>query len=298
MNTESLKTFLTVADTKNFRKASQQLYIAQSTVSSRIQELESSLGQKLFERTSKGLSLTPAGYRLIPYAQDMVNLEQTMRSSVSRGDTRLRALNIGISDSIYYAYMRRLVPGFLEAHPEISLNFTSKSSSDMMNYLQDDQIDICISFLPNYEKSYETFILAKDEIILATNSLNTAYVHGISKETLGTIPVYASLFFNVNRDIKQWYTDIFPANFHYLVRTDVIWNLIYFLKNGNGYALIPRTFIREELENGSLISIPMNFKRPPLIYMYACLKKQLIQEHKIQCFLDEVISKIQIRNMV
>ena len=153
MNTESLKTFLIVADTKNFRKASQQLHITQSTVSSRIQELENHLGQKLFERASKGLSLTPAGYKLVPYAENMVTLERTMLDNISRSNTRMRFLNIGISDSIYYAYMRRLVPDFLKAHPEISLNFISKSSPDMMNYLQDNQVDICISFLPNYDKS-------------------------------------------------------------------------------------------------------------------------------------------------
>ncbi len=296
MNTESLKTFLIVADTKNFRKASQQLHITQSTVSSRIQELENHLGQKLFERASKGLSLTPAGYKLVPYAENMVTLERTMLDNISRSNTRMRFLNIGISDSIYYAYMRRLVPDFLKAHPEISLNFTSKSSPDMMNYLQDNQVDICISFLPNYDKSYETLTLVEDEIILATGRHNTEYVNGISKEALGRIPVYASLFFHVNRDMKQWYASTFPANFHYRIQTDVIWNLIYFLKNGDGYALLPRTFILDELENGSLISIPMDFDRPPHLYMYACLKKQLLQEHKVQCFLDEVIKKIQKRN--
>ena len=77
MNTDALKTFLVLSELRSFRKTAQQLYIAQSTVSSRIQELERDLGQTLIDRKSRGMTLTPAGHRLIPIARRMVDLEKT-----------------------------------------------------------------------------------------------------------------------------------------------------------------------------------------------------------------------------
>ena len=66
MNTDALKTFLVLSELRSFRKTAQQLYIAQSTVSSRIQELERDLGQTLFDRKARGMTLIPAGHRLVP----------------------------------------------------------------------------------------------------------------------------------------------------------------------------------------------------------------------------------------
>ena len=70
MNTDALKTFLVLSELRSFRKTAQQLYIAQSTVSSRIQELERDLGQTLLDRKPRGMTLTPAGHRLVPIAEE------------------------------------------------------------------------------------------------------------------------------------------------------------------------------------------------------------------------------------
>lgn len=293
MNTESLRTFLVLAEVKNFRKAAQQLYVVQSTVSSRIQELESELGQKLFERTNRALTLTPAGNRLIPYAENMLDLEKNILENVSRYDSYMRTLNIGISDSIFYAYIQPLIPDFLADHPEISLNFISQNSSVMLNKLQDDQLDICISFIPNYDKSYETFLLADEELVLATGSQNTDFSQGATIEDLLGLQIYVSQFFNINREIEQWYFNIFPTSFHYRFQTDVIWNLTHMLKHGNGYALIPRGFIKNELKDHTLIIIPLKFPAPPRIKMYVVIKKGKRKLHKVQCFLDTIGHLIQ-----
>ena len=52
MNIEALKTFLVVAEVKNFTKAAQQLFVVQSTITNRIKELEKEIGQPLFDNLS------------------------------------------------------------------------------------------------------------------------------------------------------------------------------------------------------------------------------------------------------
>ena len=61
MNTKQIDYILELAQTQNFNRASENLFIAQSTLTYQIKEVENELGFKLFERSGKGATLTPAG---------------------------------------------------------------------------------------------------------------------------------------------------------------------------------------------------------------------------------------------
>lgn len=288
MNTENLKTFLTLAEVKNFRKAAQHLFIVQSTVSSRIQDLESELGQKLFERSNKSLCLTPAGQRLIPYAQNMLNLERTILSNVGFHDCSQQTLNIGVCDSIYDCYIHPHIPNFLKKNPEISLNIINNSSPLILNALQDDEIDIGISFLPNYDKSYETILFSEEDIVLVTSSQNTIYSKGVTLSELLSLPLYSSDYFMITKDLTQWYNETFPSNYHFTLKMDIIWKLCSLLSSGNGYGFVPKSFVKKNLENHSMITIPLNFPAPPSLKIYVTAKKNHLHLYKVQQFLHEL----------
>ena len=69
MDTELLKTFLEVGHTRHFGKAAENLYLTPSAVSFRIKQLESLLGVELFSRHRNNIQITPAGERMLPYAE-------------------------------------------------------------------------------------------------------------------------------------------------------------------------------------------------------------------------------------
>src|SRR6516162_6266126 len=68
LDTRLLRAFVAVAEELNFTRASERLFIAQQALSSQIQQLEGRLSVKLFERTTRRVSLTEAGEQLLPYA--------------------------------------------------------------------------------------------------------------------------------------------------------------------------------------------------------------------------------------
>ena len=74
MEYETLKTFVELAQIKNFTKAAEKLHVVQTTVSSRISVLEKELGTALFERTNKQVRLTKQGELFLPYAQRIIDL--------------------------------------------------------------------------------------------------------------------------------------------------------------------------------------------------------------------------------
>lgn len=87
MNIEALKTFLVVAEVKNFTKAAQQLFVVQSTITNRIKELEKEIGQPLFDRDNKHITLTHAGEHFYEYSQRFLELEEKMKMEINSCNT-------------------------------------------------------------------------------------------------------------------------------------------------------------------------------------------------------------------
>lgn len=82
MDTELLKTFLEVSRTRHFGRAAESLYLTQSAVSFRIRQLENQLGANLFTRHRNNIRLTPAGERLVPYAEMLLNTWRLAKKEV------------------------------------------------------------------------------------------------------------------------------------------------------------------------------------------------------------------------
>jgi DNA-binding transcriptional LysR family regulator len=72
MDTDLLRTFLEVKQTRHFAKAAQNLFVTQAAVSARIKTLETLVGRRLFTRNRNNIQLTVAGHQLVPYAETML----------------------------------------------------------------------------------------------------------------------------------------------------------------------------------------------------------------------------------
>ena len=288
MNTEALKTFLVLAETKTVKKAAQQLFVVPSTVSSRLQELEKELGQPLFERKPRGMELTPAGQRMLPLARRILAAEQELRAAAIPETRDQWKLNVGISDSLYYSYVEAFLPEFLYRYPDISLTIQSRSSADMLNMLRDDEIDLCVSFLPGTDPGMEAAVLSEEEIVLATNINNRDYVDGITPDKLRELIVYYSECFNMTRELSQWREHVLPEGFGFRLNLSIIHQLGSILERTDGYAFVPRAFIAGQLERHTLQVIPLLFDPPPRMRSYLTVKKAQRQSYKTAGFITQL----------
>src|SRR5687768_17710567 len=100
MELRLLATFEKVADVLSFTRAAADLGYAQSSVTSQIRALESSLGVDLFERLGSRIRLTEAGERLLPYARRMIDLAEEAQAAVTGADEPAGTITVGTMESL------------------------------------------------------------------------------------------------------------------------------------------------------------------------------------------------------
>src|SRR5690242_2153487 len=101
MHLDLVRTFVEVAETGSFVRAAERLNVTQSTVSSRIRELELQLGQAVFSRGKSGATLTGAGLRFQPHARALIRTWQEARLDIGL-PARFRAiLTVGAPFSLW-----------------------------------------------------------------------------------------------------------------------------------------------------------------------------------------------------
>jgi DNA-binding transcriptional LysR family regulator len=122
MDTEDLRTFLTVAEELHFGRAAERLHVAQPYLSRKIRSLEEDLGAPLFQRTTRRVELTPAGATLIGHARAIVASESETRASVTAAhEGRSGRVRIAFAGPSAHVAVGQLARAVREEHPLIDL---------------------------------------------------------------------------------------------------------------------------------------------------------------------------------
>src|SRR6202041_254956 len=122
MDTAELKVFEAVARTGGMNRAADELHTVQSNVTARIRALETELGCPLFERHSRGVALTAAGQRLLPYARRLAWLLADAAPRATRDDGLPGGpLTIGSLETTAALRLSPLIASYAAACPEVDL---------------------------------------------------------------------------------------------------------------------------------------------------------------------------------
>lgn len=144
MDTDLLRAFVAVAECEGFSAAGKVLNRTQSAVSLQIKRLEQGMGGALFERTSRSVLLTDAGQRMLPYARQMLSLQdeaQRLMSAEPPGEL----IRLGISEEQASAYLPDLLPRFAHTHPNVRLEVTCDISGTLVSRFQEGLLDAALA---------------------------------------------------------------------------------------------------------------------------------------------------------
>jgi len=144
--------FHTVAKAGNISKAANQLYISQPAISKAISKLEEELGNALFNRSSRGVTLTEEGQVLYEYVErafDSLNMgEENLKNYKELGIGHIR---IGVSTSLCKHILLDYLKDFIRENPNIKFSIDCHSTVNTIKLLRNENIDIgliCNTELP------------------------------------------------------------------------------------------------------------------------------------------------------
>ena len=122
LNWDDMRFFLVLCRTQSFVGAGAELKVTHSTVSRRLSALEESLQTQLFCRTEKGCRLTPAGEKLLPYAEQLETTIIHLEEDVSGKNNQLSgAIRIGAPDGYGNCFLASRLGAFQQSHPALEI---------------------------------------------------------------------------------------------------------------------------------------------------------------------------------
>lgn len=279
MNSEQLKTFVSLLTTGNFTKTAEELYISQSSVSKRIQELEREVGQSLFERYRSGLKLTNAGIVFKGYAEEFLNSEKKVKEQILRSSVYSAYLVIGSTFSFYDMYLSSTVPKFLKDNPDCFMNIKLNHTENLLEDLAKGIIDIAFTYQVMDCPGYVYREISSDELILVTSKKNKGNSDGIKWTELRNLPLIETKL--LNSSVRD---EIFPPSFQPKVIVDVASYAINLLLDTDWYAIVTRRLAEPFMIKGEITEIPIKGIKLPAVKSYLVYKQKLESNIAVQKF--------------
>jgi DNA-binding transcriptional LysR family regulator len=148
-----LETAIVLAEELHFSRAAERLRIDQSTVSKRIEELESKLGFRLFERTHQIVELTDAGRKFVEEARlALLHVERAIESGRTANHDVETVLNVGRSPYTDPFLVTTLLSVKLPLYPQLKIELTQQFSCDLIREVLAGCLDLAIATEPPESK--------------------------------------------------------------------------------------------------------------------------------------------------
>ena len=138
--------FLAVVDQGTFSRAARETNVAQPTLSVGIAKLESLLGETLFERSTRRISLTSAGARFLPHAR-RIESEFNQAAVSVRSEGTPEVFRLGILSTIPARLVGQAFGEVLSAHPEMRVEIVEGSEKELTNALARRRVDTALTIV-------------------------------------------------------------------------------------------------------------------------------------------------------
>lgn len=172
LDLRKLRYFLTVAEELHFGRAAIRLHLAQPPLTRQISALETELGFKLFDRTSRSVTLTAQGRSFLPYARsvlEQVELAQVIAGKLAAGTAGQLALgyvsSIALSDLFSQA-----IQAFAQRFPDVQLTLVECASGSLGAQVADGRLDIGLSRLLPKGDEVHALSLGEERLVAAVSS--------------------------------------------------------------------------------------------------------------------------------
>lgn len=251
-----LHVFLTVANEKSFSRAAEKLFRTQPAVSLALQRLETSLGEKLIERSAKEMVLTDAGRAVLDYARRFENLTAELTNALAElRDNSSGRLTIGANESTTL-YLLDYIERYRRLYPKVKVQIRRSLSSKIPGEIIDGNLELgVISYDPRDERLITQTIYTDSLAFVVAPSHRLANRKSVTISELGTETFIAHNVLSPYREVvlREFQRHQVPLNMD--IEMPTVETIRKLVQTDIGVAFIPRMCVEPELRQGSLIAI-------------------------------------------
>ncbi len=240
MELAELRIFLAVVREGGINAAARKLNRVQSNVTTRIKQLEDSLGVLLFSREGRRLNLSNEGKVLLQYAEELLNLEEKARNEIS-GDYPIGTLQLGTLESTAASRLPPLLARFHKNYPTVRIELQTGTTDTLVERVADGEIDA--AFVADFDRQQDLLrgqTVFEEKLVLVTPMTHDEITkpRDIQTNTIIAFPkgcAYRRRIFDwIGGEGRPWQT-LELASYHAIVAC---------VASGTGIALVPSSVLR------------------------------------------------------
>jgi LysR family nitrogen assimilation transcriptional regulator len=260
MDLRQLEYFVHVADARSFSRAAQILAIAQPALSRQIRSLEVELRQALFLRNGRGVTLTPAGTRLLAHARGILQQVESAKADLDESRTApVGRVAVGLPPTVGRVLSGPLVAEFRSRFPRADISIVEGLTVHILEWLSLGRVDVGLVYNPPPSPAVELRPLLEQPLCLIAPFGDRHAGRGNTVE-LRRLPEYPLIIPSRPHTIRMLVESRLAAvgaKPQIALEVDGIRAIVDLVQRGHGYAVLPRNALIEAGDDAKLVARPI-----------------------------------------
>ncbi|MCD7993206.1 MAG: LysR family transcriptional regulator [Clostridia bacterium] len=285
MNFECLQTFIVLSQCKNFTRASEIMYVAQSTISNRIRLLEEYTKCQLVIRNKTGIELTEEGTLFLQYAKQLLNVETVALREIHMLNMYRDHLNVACAQWIHDCWFADDMACYSRNFPDIAVNMTVDHGETLISMMHNSTLDLAITAYNINTNSLVSRLYKKSKVVLVEKKEQYSYLQkGIrGKDLLGLPLIYSDIWENYLSDISE---HLLLDERVYRIHYNMLGSAKSFCIAGLGCCFLPADLVKHELETDMLVEIPIDEISARYVDLFVTYNRDRLQSTAMKSFFE------------
>ncbi|MCS6765421.1 MAG: LysR family transcriptional regulator [Candidatus Protistobacter heckmanni] len=288
-----LKAFASIARWNSFTRAAEELHITQAGLSRMLRDLETQLGSRLFERTTRAVSLTEAGRALLPVAERAVNdLEEAAARLGELTAQASRSLTVAATPLVCATILPQVCRDLARAHPEIRLAVKDAERPSIQSMVETGSADLGLGILLPQSSGLERRLLGRLRLVCVSPAREPGGgKDGLRWSALRGLPLIGLPPDNPIQEVIDAQLQAIGRHNEQRPTFNNLQTLLGMVEAGMGSAILP-SFVQPACERLAVRLTPLRAPAVSLDY-YAILRRGREEPAAAQPFLESLVRWMQ-----
>ncbi|MBB6734124.1 LysR family transcriptional regulator [Cohnella zeiphila] len=275
MNLEQISTFLAVYQSGSYKKAAEQLYLPQPTVSHRVNQLEKELGKSLLIRGKGRVKLTEEGKAFLPYARRIMGTLKEGQEAVERvSEGSTGKLSIGCNNAFAAYILPDVMDSFIGDYPHVSIKVYTYPSSELVRLMKSQHFQLGITrYTSNDSGLIYRPVLSEETMLFVSPQHRFANRRSVTLEEILCEPMLTYPKETQYRNMIDVTLAQHSLTYRPKLETNNLLLIKHFLLRNAGVFLSGSSYMSKEVNNRDLIQLEIEHNPFPLSKVFVAYRE-------------------------